>query len=203
MLGLLLPLVVTSVVGALWVGSFAGLQRLRIDWWPLALGSIAVQLVLFNPPIDRQPWALAYGPWIWVLSLVGMLVVLVRNSGRIGPARYAFVLAAVGVAANLFVVVANGGYMPQSVDARMVARGIPLTVEGDPPRLLNVAPAGPETHFAWLGDVIAQPTWLPTANVVSVGDLALSLALAWWALQMTTSHKRAIKCALAQAVSAG
>jgi hypothetical protein len=192
MLGLLLPLLVTSVAGALWVGSLAGLQRLRIVWWPLALGSIAVQLVLFNPPIDRQSWALDYGPWIWVLSLVGMLAVLVRNSALKGPARYAFVLAAVGVAANLFVVVANGGYMPQSPQARFQVRGMPLIAEGSAPRLRNVAPAGPDTQFAWMGDMIPQPIWLPTANVVSIGDLALSLALALWALLMITSYERTV-----------
>jgi hypothetical protein len=87
-----------------------------------------------------------------------MLAVLVRNSALKGPARYAFVLAAVGVAANLFVVVANGGYMPQSTDARMQVRGIPLIAERSSPRLRNVAPAGPDTQFAWLGDVIPQPT---------------------------------------------
>ena len=61
MLGLLLPLLVTSIIGALWAGSLAGLQRVRVTWWPLAVASIAVQLVLFSPPLDRQPWALATG----------------------------------------------------------------------------------------------------------------------------------------------
>jgi hypothetical protein len=49
--------------------------------------------------------------------------------------------------------------------------------------LHNVAPIGPTTRLAWLGDVIAQPAWLPKANVVSIGDMLLSIALAWWALQ--------------------
>src|SRR5712691_9261489 len=93
MLGLLLPLVLASVVGALWVGSTAGLQRTRIQWWPLAVGSIGVQLGLYNPPIDHQPWALTLGPWIWVASLVGLAAVCIRNSlfktraGRILPGR--------------------------------------------------------------------------------------------------------------------
>src|SRR2546425_5975762 len=110
MLGLLLPLLVTSIIGALWAGSLAGLQRVRVTWWPLAVASIAVQLVLFSPPLDRQPWALAWGPSIWVLSLVGMLTVLLRNGLTHQPARHAWRLAAAGVAANLLVVTANGGY---------------------------------------------------------------------------------------------
>jgi hypothetical protein len=188
-LGLLLPVVLASLVGALWVGSIAGLRRARVQWWPLALASIAVQLVLYNPPVDHQPWALVWGPWIWVASLAGMLLVCVRNGLAKEPASVAFRFAALGVALNLLVVLANGGYMPQSPDARLAARGIPLIAEGAPPQVRNVAPSGPDTRFAWLGDVIPQPTWLPTANVVSVGDLMLSTALAWWAFQMLASAR--------------
>ena len=32
----------------------------------------------------------------------------------------------------------------------------------------------------WLGDVIAQPDWLPRSNAVSIGDLLLSTGLAGW-----------------------
>src|SRR5579859_1560117 len=190
MLGLLIPVVLTSVVGALWVGSWAGLQRLRIRWWPLAVGSIAVELVLHNAPVDRQSWALAWGPWIWVACLGAMLVVLIRNGLSDDRARSAFRLAAVGVAVNLFVVLANGGFMPQSAEARLQARGIPLVTADGRPQLRNVVPTGPETRFVWLSDVIAQPGWLPTANVVSVGDLVLSTALALWAFQTITARRR-------------
>jgi hypothetical protein len=190
MLGLLIPVILTSVVGALWVGSWAGLQRCRILWWPLALGSIAVELVLHNHPVDQQPWALAWGPWIWVACLSVMLAVLVRNGLSNDHARGAFRLAAVAVAVNLFVVLANGGFMPQSAEARLAARGSPLVTPGGPPQLHNVVPSGPETRFVWLSDVIAQPSWLPTANVVSIGDLVLSTALALWAFQTITARRR-------------
>src|SRR4030088_2401752 len=145
MLGLVIPVVLTSVVGALWVGSLAGLQRLRILWWQLALGSIAVELVLHNAPFNLQPWALAWGPWIWVACLGAMLAVLVRNGLSDDAARGAFRLAAVGVALNLFVVVANGGFMPQSAEARLSARGTPLVTPDAPPQLRNVVEIGPET----------------------------------------------------------
>lgn len=190
MVGLMIPVVVASVAGALLVGSTAGLQRLRVQWWPLALGSIAVQLILYNPPVDHEAWAFTWGPWIWVASLLGLLAVCIRNALFTEPARSAFRLAAFSVGLNLLVVVANGGYMPQSPEARMAVRGIPLVTEGAPQQLHNVAPSGPETRFAWLGDVIPQPTWLPTANVVSVGDLLLSMALAWWAFQIVTSARQ-------------
>src|SRR5712691_1344550 len=192
MLGLLLPLVLASVVGALWVGSTAGLQRTRIQWWPLAVGSIGVQLVLYNPPIDHQPWALTLGPWIWVASLVGLAAVCIRNGLLKAPARGAFCLAALGICLNVFVVVANGGFMPQSPESRLAAKGVPLIAEGAAPQLRNVAPSSPDTRFAWLGDIIPQPRWLPTANVVSIGDMLLSAALAWWAFQVLVARRPGI-----------
>jgi hypothetical protein len=188
-LGILLPVIAASAIGALWVGSTAGLRRVRVQWWPLALASIAIQLVLFNPPVDRQPWALTWGPWIWGACLAALLAVCVRNGMIKERSGAAFWLAGLGVAVNLFVVLANGGYMPQSPEARLAVRGSPLIAEGAPPQLRNVTPSGPETRFVWLSDVIPQPTWLPTANVVSVGDIVLSMALAWWAFQMLASAR--------------
>ncbi|HEX8969376.1 MAG TPA: DUF5317 family protein [Chloroflexota bacterium] len=187
MLVLLVPVVVVLVVATIRVGSLAGLQRLHVQWWPLALGSLAVQLVLFNPPVDRQAWALVWGPWIWVACLVALLAVLVRNALSAETGRTAFGLAALGVGINLVVVLANGGHMPQSTEARLVTRGTPLVTPGAPPQLRNVEPSGPDTRLGWLGDVIPQPAWLPTANVLSIGDIALSIALAWWVFQLTFS----------------
>jgi hypothetical protein len=190
MIGLLIPVVLASTVGALWVGSVAGLQRFRILWWQLALGSLAILLVLHNPPVNQQPWALVWGPGIWVACLVAMLVVLVKNGVSNESARVAFRVAALGVALNLFVVVANGGFMPQSPEARLAARGIPLIAEGAAPQLRTVAPTDSESRFSWLGDVVAQPRWLPMANVTSIGDLVLSTALALWAFQTIVSGRR-------------
>lgn len=181
MLGLLLPLLIGTLGGAWRSRSVAGLERARVAWWPLAVASLAVQLVLFNPPIDRQPWAIDRGPWIWVGCLIAMLAVLVRNGLSRGPERKAWCLAALGVAANLAVVATNSGAMPQSPEARLAVRGRPLILEDAPAQLRNVAPAGPETRLPWLGDVIPQPAWMPAANVVSIGDLLMTIALGWWA----------------------
>jgi hypothetical protein len=190
MIGLLIPVVLASVVGALWVGSWAGLQRFRILWWPLALAPIAVLLILHNPPFNQQTWAIVWGPGIWIACLMAILVVLVRNGLSNDSARLAFRVAALGVGLNLFVVLANGGFMPQSPEARLAARGVPLIAEGAVPQLRTVAPTGPESRFAWLGDVVAQPSWLPMANVTSIGDLMLSTALALWAFQTIVAGRR-------------
>jgi hypothetical protein len=183
MIGLLLPVVVAAIVATLWAGSVAGLRRLRIDWWPLAVLSLGVQLIIHNPPFNQQEWALAWGPGIWVVCLGAILTMLVRNALNSCAARAAWTFAALGVGLNLLVVLANGGYMPQSAEARALARGTSLPENANRAQLYNVTPIGPETQLVWLSDVIAQPGWLPRSNVVSAGDLVLSAALALLAFQ--------------------
>ncbi len=63
-------------------------------------------------------------------------------------------------------------------EARLVERTVAREA---PEQLSNVVLIGPQTHLAWLGDVIPEPAWLPTANVVSLGDLLLSAGFMWWA----------------------
>ena len=188
MLTLLIPAILAALLAAVWVGSLAGLRRLHIEWWPLGLGSLAAQLVIHNPPFNQQAWALAWGPSIWVVCIVAMLAMLVRNALRPGVARYGWHLAALGVALNLVAVLANGGYMPQSQSARIAVRGAVLPADTNVTELHNVTPMGPDTRLAWLGDVIPQPRWLPMANVVSVGDVTLSLGIA--ALAFLTIGRR-------------
>jgi hypothetical protein len=40
-------------------------------------------------------------------------------------------------------------------------------------------------RLTWLGDVIPQPGWLPQANLISVGDVLLSLGAAGCAFAIT------------------
>jgi hypothetical protein len=109
--------------------------------------------------------------------------------------RGPWLVAAVGVGLNLLVVVANGGFMPQSEEARMATRGTPqaITQSGEP-QIRNVMPMNPETRLNWLGDVIPEPAWLPRTNVISIGDVLLASGLAWWAFLITASiPRRAIR----------
>jgi hypothetical protein len=94
---------------------------------------------------------------------------------------------------NLLVVVANGGFMPQSADARVASRGGSVTVtQSDEPRLRNIVPMNDQTQLSLLGDVIPEPSWLPNSNVVSIGDLLLGSGLAWWAFGITVSTARRV-----------
>ena len=82
------------------------------------------------------------------------------------------------------VVVANGGLMPRSV---------PLGDAPDaaaPHEFSNVYLVQHDAALLWLGDVIAQPDWLPIANAVSIGDLLLSTGLAGWAFVAALEARR-------------
>lgn len=192
MVGLLAPSLMALLAAGLRTGSLAGLRQLRIHWWPLALAAIGVQLVLHNPPVNQQPWALTFGPAIWVGSMVAMLAVVIRNILQRGLAGLAFAVAAIGLGLNLIVVVANGGYMPQSAEARLVARGDALPPDANVTELYNITVAGPDTRLGLFTDVIPQPRWLPKANVLSIGDVIISLGMAGLVLVTIASgsHQR-------------
>jgi hypothetical protein len=143
-----------------------------------------VQVALFSPLLESRPFFVEYGPWLYVLSLVGIGATLLANARAEQAARLPLALAALGVALNCLVIVANGGYMPRSVEAAS-ALDMPSSGPTRGERLVNVEPIGGQTRLTWLGDIIPQPGWLPLANVISVGDLLLSCGLAWWAFRVT------------------
>jgi hypothetical protein len=187
MIGLVLPIAVATLLALLLGGSLAGWARQRVYWSPLILAAFAIQLVLFNPPLNEQPWAVAWGAWVWVATMLTVAAALLRNA-LAGGARVAWLVATLGVALNLLVVVANGGQMPRAPEAAAVANS-PTRAEASA-RLSNVAPIAAETNFVWLSDVIPQPAWLPMANVMSVGDVLLAAGAALWSFQATTAVRR-------------
>lgn len=188
MVGLILPIVLATLLALALGGSLAGWAHQQVRWWPVILVAFAIQVALFNPPLDEQPWAIVWGPWLWVATLLAIAGVLLRNSLACGAARYAWAVAALGVGLNVLVVISNGGAMPRSAEASAAVDRPVSSVTGR--RLSNVAPLVADTRLAWFGDVIAQPAWLPMANVVSAGDLLLTGGIAWWVFQATTAVRR-------------
>jgi hypothetical protein len=167
-------------------GSFVGWARVNVRWSPAAIGSMVVLLLLYNPPIDRQEWAMAWGPAVWIACMATLLAVLLRNAFLDRAARTAWAVAAVGVGLNMLVVAANDGLMPQSGDAWRLTHGETASAAARPePHLRNITPMNDQTRLSWLGDVIPEPTWAPNTNVVSIGDLLLGLGLGGWAYAVT------------------
>ena len=87
MLGLLAPTVIAIGVALALGGSLRELLRSGIRGWPALLAAFAVELVLYNPPVDRQVWAMHIGPWIWLATKLVLLAVLIWNAAPATGAR--------------------------------------------------------------------------------------------------------------------
>jgi len=78
-------------------------------------------------------------------------------------------LVALGFAANVIVIVANGGVMPASAHAQEIAG-----IEQRDGAFENSAVVS-DARLSFLGDVFAIPDPVPLANVFSVGDMLLGM----------------------------
>lgn len=191
MIGLLLPTLFAALASVLLGGTLRGCLRVRVAWWPVLIGCFGLELVLYSPPVNQQDWALVAGPWLWVASKLVMLAVLARNAQANPSTRLSWLVIVTGVGLNTLAVVANGGHMPQSVEAAAAVWGAEYVRPDTYSRQLeNVAWMGPSASLWWLCDILPQPRWLPRANVVSVGDVALALGVASWVFAITREHRR-------------
>jgi uncharacterized protein DUF5317 len=174
-LGLAAPVVCALALGIVRGGSF----DLRVRWFPLALVALAVQIPLYTAPLGD--WLPLIGPLTTIATTALILLVVLRNAT--GRTRLASLIAASGVALNLLVISVNGGFMPR---AEALA---PRAISHPDGAFSNTAPADSGTRLAWLGDTLAQPAWLPMANLVSPGDVLLSLGAAAWVLAATRRRR--------------
>ena len=179
MLGLVLPVAFALGIALIRGGSFAGLAQQRILWWPLVLLALAIQVPAYSLPIGNWLPVEDVARACTVATTALVLLMLLRNAT--GRTRAACLIAATGVALNLVVMVANGGLMPR-VD-EFAPRTLSRAAAANTPS--NTAASGPETRLRWLGDTLAQPDWLPFANLVSLGDVLLSLGAAYLVYQVT------------------
>ena len=178
MLGLLAPTLIALIAVPLFGGSLRRVVNSEIRGWPLIVGCFALELLLYNPPLNAQAWAFKVGPGVWLITRLVFLGVLIGNGWPTRqPLAWPWWLAALGLALNTLVIAANGGHMPQSAEAALAVWGASHI---DPTRLQNVVPMVAETRLAWLGDIFAEPRWLPRPNVISLGDILLALGIASW-----------------------
>ncbi|HYX11965.1 MAG TPA: DUF5317 family protein, partial [Candidatus Acidoferrum sp.] len=127
-------ILVGMALGLVGGGRLSDLSGLRFRWVPLAIGGFLLQVVLFSPPITGAVGD--FGVLLYVGSTLLVLAVVVRNVDR---AR-GLVLVALGAAANLVAIVANGGYMPALPEAlraagRLAQGGYTNSVESATPNL--------------------------------------------------------------------
>jgi hypothetical protein len=179
--GILLPSVLAAAAGLVLRRKSARFGDFRFAWWGIVLVAFGIELALYNPPVDSMPLAVTFGPWVWVASRIALLGAVARNVRLRGSWSIPCLVLGLGIALNTVVIVANDGYMPQSVSAATSVWGVRAAgQEVEPGRLQNTRPMDSDSRLSWLGDVLPQPTWLPRPNVLSIGDVLLAVGMAGW-----------------------
>jgi hypothetical protein len=178
---LVLGVLVGVVVGLLLGGSLSALADLQLRGLPLFGVAITLQVLAY--PSGVLPWhvadTVATALWLGTYGLLIAIVVLNRHVTG-------FVIAGLGMASNLIAILANGGHMPALPRA---LRGAGVPFDG----VVNNSVAEAHPHVAWLVDRWAAPSWVPAANVYSVGDVLLMVGAIvivaaameprrWWAV---------------------
>lgn len=162
---ILYAIVIGLVVGRALGGRIDGLADLRIRWAPLIVIGLAVQIALFSTPLTDRVGDL--GPMIYVGSTAAVVAAILANRRLRG-----MLLLAIGAFSNLAAIVANGGYMPADPGAMAsLAKGAPTTYSNS---AILADPA-----LRPLTDIFALPSWLPFANVFSLGDILIGIGLAF------------------------
>ncbi|HVM30844.1 MAG TPA: DUF5317 domain-containing protein [Candidatus Limnocylindrales bacterium] len=167
---LLYAIPIGLLIGLAAGGRLGLLGQVRIRWWPLAIGGLLFQLVLFSRPVASVVGEA--GPALYVGSTLVVLVALLANLGQPG-----FRLIFAGALLNMLVVGLNGGQMPASPEALQAVFGTP-NVPVD--HFSNSVVAGPGTALAFLGDIFVLPPPFPAANVFSIGDVLIGAGGVWF-----------------------
>jgi Family of unknown function (DUF5317) len=155
------PLIV-GIALALIAGDARKLVNIELRALPLFYLALGLQLIAF--PVGLAPWHTPDGVAVglWLASYVLLAAAAVANFRL--PAMPLVVL---GLCANLAAILANGGHMPVLPSA-MHAAGYDYSIHFN-----SASVAHP--HLAALVDRFAAPSWIPRANVYSVGDVLLAL----------------------------
>lgn len=152
------------LLGYLIGGRLEHLASVPFSWPWLAVGGLFVQVVLFSGALDGMLTDGA-GAAIYVASTAAVLVAVIRNVRLAGMP-----LVALGAASNLAAIVANGGVMPTTA-AALAAAGL------DPADGFSNSAIVADPSLAILTDLFALPSWVPFANVFSVGDVLLGVGV--------------------------
>ncbi len=176
-------LLALAVVLALGIGVAVGghplnLARLQLKGWPLLLVAVGVQ-AYFAGRTTPDVWGtipLRAGAFVATHALV--LAVVAINYRQAG-----LKMAGLGAALNLLALLANGGLMPVSPQARVLI-GHQAAVNSLDLGAAVVGSKGvvlfPEEAHLWLlTDIFALPPPFPLPAVFSLGDLLVAVGLGY------------------------
>jgi hypothetical protein len=153
------------IVGLATNGRAANLAALPLRWPGLIVAGIVAQLMLFSAPVSQRVGD--SGPALYVGTTLLVFVAIIRN---VSIGGMPLVLA--GAACNLTAVIANGGFMPAS-RAALEASG-----RATPGVYYSNTSSVPDPALWPLTDIFALPSWVPLANVFSVGDVLIGIGIA-------------------------
>jgi hypothetical protein len=161
---ILYAVLVGFLVGLATGGRPVGLATLQFRFAWLVIVGFTAQIVLFSAPVSDRVGSL--GPVLYVASTALVFIALLANIRITG-----LPLVALGAACNLLAIMANGGFMPMSAATRAAFGKGPI--EGYSNSAVVVDPV-----LAPLTDIFALPSWLPFANVFSIGDVLIAGGIA-------------------------
>lgn len=177
--------VLSVVVSILRGGHLSRLAEVRFRHAWLVLAAVALQFPLvYNMVGGRAVAGVAVSALMMLASGVALLYALWANRRLPGIA-----LVGVGLLANTAVMLANGGWMPITMEAlarlgaveKVVPAGAAARVWG----AKNIVLARGETRLWWLSDVFVLPAAFPAPGAFSIGDVLIAaglFCLLQWAL---------------------
>jgi hypothetical protein len=171
-MALALPLLAGFVLAPLLGGRWSRLGSLRMRAVWLFYVAIALQLIAF--PVKVMPWHTSdrIGVVLWLVSYALFASAVAGNARMPG-----IPLIAAGLVSNLAAILANGGHMP-ALPSALRGAGLHFTKNRNSAELAS-------PHLAWLVDRWAAPSWIPWANVFSVGDILIATGGLLFALGAT------------------
>ena len=176
-MALALPLALGLTVSTLVGGSLRALAELKLRATWLFYAALVLQVAAF--PFRPLPWHTSdrAATLLWIASYALLIGAAALNRRVPGV-----VIVFVGMACNLAAVLSNGGHMPVRPSA-MRAAGYDYVVHAN-----SAALAHP--HLSLLIDRWAAPSWIPGANVFSVGDVIIAVGAFVFALVTTGAVAR-------------
>jgi len=163
------PIILAIIISFFLKRSEESSPKLKFKFSPLVIIALIIQIIIFNT-WWVQHMDQAFTPGIYGISLVLIYIFILFNHKFKGLKTIAF-----GVAANGIAIFSNGGLMPTTPQALMAINPeyySKITSQG---AYFNSRLVNETTNFSFLCDIFHTPTWLPLANVFSVGDVLIAV----------------------------
>ena len=159
-------------IGLLRKGTLRSLGDVDLRYGWLVFLSLLIQLLLF-PLFKEEPIIGFWTPYFHGLSYFLVIIFTFLNL-RI----WQISIVGLGMFMNIAVIVANGGYMPASVEALREAGNVMVAENLSEMEIYgNLIKMGKLTFMDFLGDWLYLPHWLPLSNAFSLGDGLIGLGI--------------------------